>query len=365
VGKSIRLAVITGKGPSLMNVSNDIIAVARKYRIQGTMFTFPPGLDTILGNFEAAIFFFPVTGVLTGPHMLLYRDLKVSGMKYLLFYGVTEGPPLRTAITPWMKRDLEFVAVSNYVKQKLEEVGLKVIDVVYHGIYRPLLEQASKYTGLYKGSFRKRFGDKVIIGLVSTGHVRKGLKFLRDAVEKLSSKRDDFVIYAVTTRDGAATLRGVPNIFVDPLFGSRPRAEILGMIGAFDYLVVPSLSEGFCLPLIEANIQGVLAIHAAFEPLTEISDPQANFIFPYDTILIHRTREGIDFELHVYDPANLAEALEEAIEVKKNNPEEYARRSELARKSASRFDAEVWYKKLLRLTFKVGRREHQTGTAEG
>ena len=259
-----------------------------------------------------------------------------------------EGRPTARHIQPWMRRELEFIACSNYVREKLEEAGLQVIDVIHHGLVREQVEVARRLVPTARENLRRLHGDKVIFGAVAFWHRRKGLELLAKACEMLSSKRDDFVVHLVTNVTAKRKLPPVKGLYVDTVFGTRSREEILAFLGAIDFLIVPSLAEGFCLPLVEANAMGTPAIHALYPPLTEVTTPEANITFQYELVAFESLGEGIDYELHIYSPAALAQAMEEAIEMILNDKEEYERRCREARKALDRFDAEKLYPRLLK-----------------
>jgi len=195
----------------------------------------------------------------------------------------------------------------------------------------------------------RKHGDRVILGALAFWHKRKGLNLLAEAVKILSKKRDDFVVHLVTDTKTRGILGEVPNMYIDCVFGTKAREEILAFLGSLDYLIVPSLAEGFCLPLIEANVMGTPVIHCLYPPLSEISDVKNNITFDYDDVFYEDLHEGIDFELHYYSPKTLAESMEYALDLRIDDEDDYISRCNGVRRMIERFDAEKLYKRLIEM----------------
>jgi len=170
---------------------------------------------------------------------------------------------------------------------------------------------------------------------------------LAEAVKILSQKRDDFVVHLVTDAKTKGILGSIPNMYIDASFGMRSREEILAFLGALDYLIVPSLAEGFCLPLLEANAMGTPVVHCLYPPLSEITDIENNITFDYDDVFYEDLDEGIDFELHYYSPKALAESIEYALDLRLHDEDDYIKRCSNLRRIIERFDADKLYKQLI------------------
>ena len=140
---------------------------------------------------------------------------------------------------------------------------------------------------------------------------------------------------------------GIEGVYVDTNFGKRSKAEVLGLISAFDFYIQPSLAEGFGLPVLEAMAVGVPVIHLAYEPLTEFSIPEANLWVPYKQVVYNSFGEGIDYELHLYDSKDFGSVILDAIDMIKNRKSEYEDRKNRARETAKKYDIMKLYPKLL------------------
>ena len=56
------------------------------------------------------------------------------GRSQVVFYGTTEGHSFVDETSLRIARQIKIVAVSNFVKQMLGEIGISAIDVVHHGL---------------------------------------------------------------------------------------------------------------------------------------------------------------------------------------------------------------------------------------
>ncbi|RLE88792.1 MAG: hypothetical protein DRJ67_01110 [Thermoprotei archaeon] len=345
----MRIALVAGKATSLLNVAKDIAYVAQQRGHVPRIMSYVEAPSTLAKLSDAVILIYPASPLFCAEYMLLYRDLKIHYDKPALYYTMIEGRPRKVHIAQWMLRDVEFIACSRYVRDKLQEVGFKVRAVIPHGLVREVIEEGRRLSPIARKHLQRMHGDKVIFGVVSHSHVRKGLNFLSAAVRELAEKRDDFVVHLVTNPEARRQVGDNPHIYVDTVFGTRSREEIMAFLSAVDYLIMPSLAEGFGLPLVEANACGTLAIHCAYPPLTEISDLENNIVFEYNEVRHVYTGEGIEYEFHIYEPKILAQAMDYAIDLVHNYRSEYEERSAKVRSVLDRLDAEKIYPSLLRL----------------
>ncbi len=340
---------MAGRATSLLNVAKDIAYVAQKRGHVPRIMSYVEAPSTLAKLSDGVIMIYPASPLFCAEYMLLYRDLRVHYDKPCIYYTMIEGRPRKHLIADWMLRDVEFVACSRYVRDKLQEAGFKVRAVVHHGLVREVIEEGRRLSSVARKHLERMHGGKVIFGVVSHSHVRKGLDFLAKAVSILSEKRDDFVVHLVTNPEAKRRIGDVPHIYIDAVFGTRSREEIMAFLSAIDYLIMPSLAEGFGLPLIEANACGTPAIHCAYPPLTEVSDLENNIVFEYDEVRHVYTGEGIEYEFHIYDPKRLAEAMDEAIDLRKSHEDDYRERRLKVTSILNRFDAEEIYPRLLKM----------------
>jgi len=336
--------IVVGKAASLKNVGRDVAYVLMQHGHIPRMLTYRPSIYDAGHLAEACIIVFPASPLFGSNNMLFYRDLRIHLDMPTCFYTTIEGRPSYKFIREWMLREVEFVANSCYVRDRLIERGFRVEEVVPHGIVRETVENAKNHVSMVERRLKRLHGDKVVFGCLSFWHRRKGLDLLAEAVRVLRSKRNDFVVHLVTNSLTPRTLGRVDGLYYDLKYGERTREEVLAFLGAIDFLIVPSLAEGFCLPLLEANAMGTPAVFCEYPPLTDVGDPRCNFTFEYDDVEWLDIGEGIDYELHVYKPEWLAEAMEQAIDLKLHDKRGYERRSKRCTKVLDKFDALKIYK---------------------
>jgi len=101
------------------------------------------------------------------------------------------------------------------------------------------------------------------------GKLVQALKLIPDNV------REKFVILAIAhkaTIDKVLPDAPKDSIYVVGQFGEMARKQVLALFAIADYVLVPSLAEGFGLPVLEANSLGRLAIFVNMEPYNEFAD---------------------------------------------------------------------------------------------
>jgi glycosyltransferase involved in cell wall biosynthesis len=287
---------------------------------------------------DSVIVFMPVDPQYTTPYILLVRDLKRGGVKGV-YYGVTEGKLDRRPLRPWM-READFIAVSNYVRDKLIEAGLRVIDVVHHGIDLERVEEAKRTPGAGL-SYLKNHGldpsKDVIVLTIANSHPRKGLAWYDNVVEEVGKKDGSIKFLVITEEKGLSYFKRRPNLVVTADFGKLPRLTVLSLIANSHVLAIPSFAEGFGLPVLEAMALGTPTVHAALPPLMEFS---TGFVVPVEGISYLDNSpagpSGIIYEEHLWEPIKFAEVLLQVVDLVRNKREAIedwrARSAEVARK---------------------------------
>jgi len=331
-----RLCIVSSGATSLKNVARDIATVAQK-RGKIVRLYVQRGYYEWRRIADELIIVMTASPTWASRYFLMLRDARKQLGGKAIFYATIEGSIKKYLVPTWVKRDCDFVACSNFVKEKLEEAGLRVTHVVHHGI---LFDKVEQITRLPKPS-----SSKVRFITVSTSHPRKGLSYLTQVIRRLAERRKDFEFTIITDEQGREYLYELPNTRISFDFGKYMHLEVLEMIYKHDYLVVPSFAEGFCLPVIEAMALGLPVIHARFPPLTEITDPENNIIVEVERIQNVDLEEGQVYHFNYYSIDDFAKALETAIDIKLSG--EYEKRSQAVREHAKKFDAEKLYGRLL------------------
>lgn len=221
---------------------------------------------------------------------------------------------LALLISRWKTK--KYIAVSEYIKSKLEESGVngKKIVVVYNGV---------EFTGVPDRVIKKK--NQITIGSVGRLHQVKGYENLIKAAVKI--KNDNWMIQIIGEGQEKSNL----NDLIDSL-QLKDKIKLLGHIDNlekvydnFDIYIQPSFSEGFGLTVVEAMGAGLPVIVTPVGSLPEIvSDNETGII-----------AEGID-------PDSLLGAMNKLIE----NPVQAQKMGILAAEDVrKRFDVKTWAQK--------------------
>lgn len=346
----MRIAIITSRATSLMNVARDLAYVAKAKGITPVLFDYPVPSTSLRMMADAVIVVMTMNPLIARTWFLIQRDAKRDGIPSLV-YTTTEGRLPTRYIQPWMKRDVDFVANSNYTRFKLEEAGLNVIDMVYHGVNFTEIEYAKQNRSIARKQIEEKLGKGIVFGTVASSHPRKGLMYYASVVKEVCSKAKDAKFYIISTPEAYRFFAGINTdrkcVYVDTNFGKRSKTETLAFIGAFDYYVQPTLAEGFGLPVLEAMALGVPSIHLAYPPLTEFSKDSFNFYVPYNNVVYDSFGEGIEYELHLYETKDFVEVIMQSLELIKESKEEYNERSKKAMEEAKKYDILKLYPRIL------------------
>ena len=342
--------ITSNRAVSLQVVAMDIVKVGLELKLNIQWFDrlFTP--HEIRKTGDSAIVAMPVDPLYATPHILLARDLKHGGVR-AVYYGTVEGKLNRRHVMPWMK-EVDFIAVSNYVRDKLIEAGLRVVDVVHHGVDLKQVEQARKMRGAGLKYMQEHGLDPskhIIVLTIANSHPRKGLAWY-DKVVGIVEERDPSIRFLVVTEDrGLFYFSRHSNLVVTSDFGRLPRLTILSLIANSHILALPSLSEGFGLPVLESIALGTPCVHAELPPLTEFS---TCFTVPVIGISYFDSAEigasGIIFEQYSWDPLDFAERLLEVAELVKSKSDLIEEFRAKSAEAASKLDIRKTYPRLLK-----------------
>jgi glycosyltransferase involved in cell wall biosynthesis len=299
---------------------------------------------------DSAIVIMPVDPLYATPYILLARDLKRGGVR-AVYYGPVEGKLNKRHVQPWM-REVDFIAVSNYVRDKLLEAGLRVVDVVHHGVDLKQVEQARKMRGAglkYMQELGLDPSKHIIVLTIANAHPRKGLAWY-DKVVGIVEERDPSIKFLVVTEDRGLFYFGRhSNLVVTSDFGRLPRLTVLSLIANSHILALPSLSEGFGLPVLESLALGTPCVHAELPPLMEFS---SCFTVPVVGISYFDSGEvgasGIIFEQYSWDPVDFAERILEVADLVRSRSELLDDFRAKSAEAASRLDIRNTYPRLLK-----------------
>ena len=344
-----KIAILTSRATSLMNVSRDIAYVVKGMGKTPILLDYLAPTLQIPQMADGCVVVMTMNPLVAKSWFLLCRDLYVRGFPAFAYVTV-EGIPQWRLVQPWLKDEVKYIANSRYTASRLEKVGIKADAIVYHGVNIDEIEAVKRDLVLTRGIARKaveeKVGKGVIFGVIASSHRRKGLDLFINVINKVREKRPEAKFYILSTDQAKLMYQGVNGAFVDSRFGKLTRTEVYALINAFDFYVQPSLAEGFCLPVLEAMAFGKPCIHVAYEPITEFSDKSFNIMVDYVDVKYNTFAEGIEYELHYYNIDDFANAIIDAVEMKLNRQSEYEDRSIKAKERARVFDVKKLYPQL-------------------
>lgn len=271
---------------------------------------------------------------------------KFLGQSQIVFYGTTEGHSFVDEASLRIARQIKIVAVSNFVKQMLEEIGISVVGVVHHGID---MDDRRVDAQFYK-VLKKRFKNKKIIFTASANHSRKGLDNLlygyrlveqeiKNAYLILHSEPTGYYNLSKTAKD-----LKLQRLWLTDLFGKLSPTRLNAFYKLCEVYVQPSYSEGFGLPTLEAFRfdNPVIAVDAP--PFNEVIKQRENGILvPLRKITWFNFANLILFKMHMYQAEDLAQAILELM----SNQQYVTKMQENIRKEKYNWSIHKLYPRLL------------------
>jgi len=343
----MRIGIVASPATSLQTVAQDIKYCFEKKGHDCFVFDRRVPFFQAERMYSKAVFVMTFDPLYAKSWFLACRDYNKYGIESFV-YTTTEGLPKKHLVTDWLKHEVPYVAVSKFVAKQLRRVGIHVIDVVHHGVNLELIELAKKEAPSQREFLKRIFGDKTVFGIVCGGHGRKGLDILNKVIQIVNEKTNDIGFYVLTNKEGRGYLYDITNTYADMTFGKRERTEVLNLMASFDFLLHPALTEGFGMVVLEAMALGIPTIHVDYEPLSEFSPSNLNFVIePYE-LMITDFGDGIDYTCHIYRPELMAEAVVDAHELFRKKKESYDNISAELRKRAEKYKVDEQYLHLLK-----------------
>jgi len=200
----------------------------------------------------------------------------IMGTKPRAIYVTVEGIPTKATVIHSNIPRCSFIANSKFTADCLKRVGLRVLDVVHHAVDPVAVRQAKTMVDHYRKEFDEKYGDRVKFLYVGRNDPRKALNKLSIAVDILNQEGVRDWVLLLHSEESAKSLFNKDNCDFVGHFGTLKYHEILAMMGAADYVIFPSVSEGFGLPVLEANAMGKPVLHCWMPPLSEFSSEEYN-----------------------------------------------------------------------------------------
>lgn len=344
-GKAISLRVVADQIAKVLEANDMICEVTNEFNV----------LSFRRLRYTGIIMVYPCDPVFASEFLGYYTIFKHAFGDRLIWYTTVEGYPHRVLASRPAWKYVEFVANSKFTMRMLSRVGLNVVDVVYHGIDPDEVRRAKLIGEDLRRKVKTDFKDKVVFGVVSSAHFRKGMDHLLHAISLLDDDVRSRTVFLIISEPKIMSLlnqySNIDNVFFVDEMGRRTHEEILGFMYACDYTVFPSMCEGFGLPVLESMAMGRPVIHCWFPPLSEFSSQEYNITFPYTRVQeVYPTETGtggIVFTLHRYRPEDLAKAITTAVKIYLDNPSRYTLMCEKVQEIAMKYNIYELYRKFV------------------
>jgi glycosyltransferase involved in cell wall biosynthesis len=224
-----------------------------------------------------------------------------------------DGGPVPRAWARWMAAADERVVFSRFAAGLVDAAVGRRPWVLYHGVdlavFAPMDKAAAK---------RRVVGDDraFVVGCVAANQPRKNLPALVRAFAAFAADKPDALLYLhapvvgywdleeLADRHGVAA-RVRATLRYDPLRG-LPDETLAVVYNAFDVLALPTMGEGFGLPLLEAQACGVPVVATDCSACSELLPDPAQRARVAATLVM-----GRNIEQAVVDEADLAGKLAE------------------------------------------------------
>jgi glycosyltransferase involved in cell wall biosynthesis len=240
---------------------------------------------------------------------LLNRFLDQSS---IVFYGTTEGYSFVDEASLKVAKQIKIVAVSNFVKQMLEEIGVPVAGVVHHGLD---MDDRRVDTQFYR-VLKKKLKNKKIIFTASANHSRKGLDNLLYGYHLVEQEIKNTYLILHSEPTGYYNISKIAknlelkHLWLTELYGKMSLGQLNAFYKLCSVYVQPSYSEGFGLPMLEAFRfnKPVIAVNAP--PFNEVIEHGKNGILvPLNKITWSNFANLVLFKMHMYRAEDLAHAV--------------------------------------------------------
>lgn len=275
--------------------------------------------------------------------------------KRIVLYATLEGEPIIDPIARRIADHVKIVAVSHFVKEMIQSVGLHCEDVVYHGIdmndtqgdprFREFLDAIQHHPSKPKTRKRKYL-------TVSGNMKRKGLDRLMVAHKLIEFNHKDALCmlhsgggYVDTARLADQLELSFGRFWLTNAFGLYDNYQMNTLYKFAQFYVQPSLTEGFGLPMAEALKHELPVIAIDAPPYNEIiQHKKTGILIPVTKTTRERFLNRIILIMKHYSVNDLAEAISDLLMDKYRK----SLKDNITKKVKMRFDSSKTYPALLR-----------------
>lgn len=279
-------------------------------------------------------------------HQTLNFLNKFLGQSNIVFYGTTEGHSFVDEASLEVAKQIKIVAVSNFVKQMLEEIGIPVAGVVHHGLD---MDDRRVDTQFYK-VLKKKLRNKKIIFTASANHSRKGLDNLLYGYHLVEQEIKNTYLILHSEPTGYYNISKMAedlkfkHLWLTNLFGKLSPSQLNAFYKLCSVYVQPSYSEGFGLPILEAFRFNKPVIAVDAPPFNEVIEHgKSGILVPLSKITWSNFANLVLFKMHMYRAEDLAQAILELM----TNQQQITKMQENIQKEKHNWSVKKLYPELL------------------
>lgn len=279
-------------------------------------------------------------------HQTLNFLNKFLGQSNIVFYGTTEGHSFVDEASLEVAKQIKIVAVSNFVKQMLEEIGIPVAGVVHHGLD---MDDRRVDTQFYK-VLKKKLKNKKIIFTASANHSRKGLDNLLYGYHLVEQEIKNTYLILHSEPTGYYNISKMAedlkfkHLWLTNLFGKLSPSQLNAFYKLCSVYVQPSYSEGFGLPILEAFRFNKPVIAVDAPPFNEVIEHgKSGILVPLSKITWSNFANLVLFKMHMYRAEDLAQAILELM----TNQQQITKMQENIQKEKHNWSVKKLYPELL------------------
>lgn len=215
-------------------------------------------------------------------------------VSWISYYPI-DGYPIPPAWHNWIRSADVSVVFSKFAREQVRLSTGKTPNLIYHGV------DTGTFKPLDKQGIREEFGaqDKFVVGTVARNQPRKNLPALIKAFSIFAENKPDTILYMHSqVNDVGWNLEELVRRFgindkayttgsFDAIRGI-PDDELAKIYNLFNIFVLPTMAEGFGLPILEAQACGVPVLVTDFSACTELVVDRQELIKVKDTIVLGR-----------------------------------------------------------------------------
>jgi glycosyltransferase involved in cell wall biosynthesis len=270
--------------------------------------------------------------------------------KHFSFYGPVDGPFTLNVSYFNLLKNMEVITTSKWCVEQIRKSGAKVDGFCYHGINHEDFKFKKEQIIQQRQHWSKENPDLYVFFSNCNPIHRKGFHHLAKALKLMEQTgRTDYVFVLHTGKAKALAiapeLAKAQHLIIEDLYNTLPFRQIALKTASCDCFVMPSLLEGFGLPLLESAAAERPAIFIDSAPMNEILSPVEGYPIPFTSIKQEEWKAPQCYaQLHDYDPQALADAMIHVLDHK----EEAREKGKRARKRSEDFDYWKVYKNFVK-----------------